>query len=83
MPWDTEAYDAYTIIQDSLGFAGIYRLIGINSFQFLRNFWHQNAFEQAEMILLAALDPTVASRARRGEFVTCFDHFGFRQTAIN
>jgi hypothetical protein len=31
MPWDTEAYDTYTIIQDSLGFAGIYRLIGINS----------------------------------------------------
>jgi hypothetical protein len=33
MPWDIEAYDAYTIIQDSLGFAGIYRLIGINSNQ--------------------------------------------------
>jgi hypothetical protein len=31
MPWDTEAYDTYTVIPDSLGFAGIYRLIGINS----------------------------------------------------
>jgi transposase-like protein len=51
--------------------------------QFLRNVRHQNAFEQAEMILLAALDPTIASRARRGEFVTCFDHFDFLQTAIN
>jgi len=48
-----------------------------------RNFRHQNAFEQAEMISLAALDPTIASRARRGEFVTCFDHFDFLQTVIN
>jgi hypothetical protein len=49
----------------------------------VRYFRHQNAFEQAEMILLAALDPTIASRARRGEFVTCFDPFDFLQTAIN
>jgi hypothetical protein len=55
----------------------------VGFFQFLRNFRHQNAFEQAEMILLAALDPTIASRARRGEFVTCFDHFDFLQTVIN
>jgi transposase len=52
-------------------------------FQFLRNFRHQNAFEQAELILQAALDPSVASRARRGEFVTCFDHFDLLQTSIN
>jgi transposase len=52
-------------------------------FQFLRNYRHQNAFEQAELILLAALDPSVASRARRGEFVTDFDHFNLLQTAIN
>jgi transposase-like protein len=51
--------------------------------QFLRNVRHQNAFEQAEMILRAALDPSIASRARRGEFVACFDHFDFLQTAIN
>jgi hypothetical protein len=52
-------------------------------FQFLRNVRHQNAFEQAELILQAALDPSVASRARRGEFVACFDHFNLLQTAIN
>ena len=52
-------------------------------FQFLRNFCQRNAFEQAEMILYAALDPAIASRARKGEFVTCFDHFDLLQTAIN
>jgi transposase-like protein len=52
-------------------------------FQFLRNFRQQNAFEQAELILYAALDPVVASRARKGEFITCFDHFDLLQTAIN
>jgi transposase-like protein len=52
-------------------------------FQFLRNFRQQNAFEQAELILHAALDPAVASRARKGEFVKCFDHFDLLQTAIN
>jgi hypothetical protein len=55
----------------------------IGFFQFLRNFRHQNAFEQAELILQAALDPAIASRARRGEFVACFDHFDLLQTAIN
>ena len=52
-------------------------------FQFLRNVRQQNAFEQAELILQAALDPAVASRARRGEFVQCLDHFDLLQTAIN
>jgi transposase-like protein len=52
-------------------------------FQFLRNTRQQKAFEQAELILQAALDPTIASRARRGEFVKCFDHFDLLQTAIN
>jgi transposase-like protein len=51
--------------------------------QFLRNFRQQNAFEQAELILRAALDPAIASRAKKGEFVKCFDHFGLLQTAIN
>jgi hypothetical protein len=50
-------------------------------FQFLRNFRQQIAFEQAELILRAALDPAVASRARKGEFVTCLDHFDLLQTA--
>ena len=52
-------------------------------FQFLRNFRHRNAFEQAEMILQEALDPAIASRARRGQFVKCLDHFDLLQTAIN
>ena len=52
-------------------------------FQFLRNVRHRNAFEQAELIVQAALDPAIASRARKGEFVQSFDHFGLLQTAIN
>ncbi|HEY5864519.1 MAG TPA: IS1595 family transposase [Candidatus Tectomicrobia bacterium] len=55
----------------------------VGFFQFLRNFRQLNAFEQAELILRAALDPTIASRAKKGEFVTCFDHFDLLQTAIN
>jgi transposase-like protein len=39
-------------------------------FQFLRNVHQRNACEQAELILQVALDPTIASGARRGEFVT-------------
>jgi hypothetical protein len=35
---------------------------------------NNNACEQAELILRAALDPTIASRAKKGEFVTCFDY---------
>jgi transposase-like protein len=67
-------------------FRGIskYNLPGyLGFFQFLRNVRHRNAFEQAELILQAALDPALASKARRGEFVTCFDHFDLLQTAIN
>ena len=55
----------------------------VGFFQFLRNFRQHNACEQAELILRAALDPTVASRAKKGEFVICFDHFDLLQTAIN
>ena len=55
----------------------------IGFFQFLRNFRQKNAFEQAELILHAALSPSVAKRARKGEFVRCFDHFDLLQTAIN
>src|SRR5262249_48227113 len=55
----------------------------VGFFQFLRNFRQLHAFEQAELILQAALDPTIASRAKKGEFVTCFDHFDLLQTAIN
>ena len=55
----------------------------VGFFQFLRHFRHQTAFEQAEMILCAALDPSIASRARKGEVVKCLDHFDLLQTAIN
>jgi hypothetical protein len=67
------------------GFRGISKcnLPGYVGFlQFLRNFRQHNAFEQAELILQAALDPAVASRAKQGEFVTCFDHFDLLQTAM-
>ena len=36
--------------------------------------------EQAELILQAALDPAIARRPRREEFVACFDHFDLLQT---
>ena len=55
----------------------------VGFFQFLRNARQQNAFEQAELIVQAALDPTIASRARRGEFVKYLDHFDLLQTVIN
>jgi hypothetical protein len=53
----------------------------VGFFQFLRNFRQYNAFEQAELILQAALDPAIAGRAKRGEFVRCFDHFDLLQIA--
>ena len=68
------------------GFRGVskFSLPGyVGFFQFLRNFRQLNAFEQAGLILQAALDPTIASRAKKGEFVRCFDHFDLLQTAIN
>jgi hypothetical protein len=50
---------------------------------FLRHFRQHNACEQAELILRAALAPTIARKAKKGELVTCFDHFDLLQTAIN
>jgi transposase-like protein len=55
----------------------------VGFFQSLRNFHQLTAFEQAEMILYAALDPAIASKARKGDFVKCLDHFDLLQTAIN
>jgi len=55
----------------------------VGFFQFLRNFRQYHACEQAEMILSAALDPSSARRARKGEFVRCLDHFDLLQTAVN
>jgi transposase len=52
-------------------------------FQFLRNYRQLTAFEQAEMILYAALDPVIASGARKGDFVKCLDHFELLQSPIN
>jgi hypothetical protein len=52
-------------------------------FQFLRNFRERNAFEQAKLILQAALDPAIASKTKKGELVKCFDHFDLLQTARN
>ena len=61
-----------------------YNLPGyVGFFQFLRNFRQYNVFEQAELILQAALDPAIARRAKKGEFVTCVDHFDLLQTARN
>src|SRR4029453_3416097 len=55
----------------------------VGFFQFLRNFRQLTAFEQAEMILYAARDPAIASRARQGSFVKCLDHFNLLQTTRN
>ena len=55
----------------------------VGFFQFLRNFYQLTAFEQAEMILYAALDPAIASKARKGDFVRCLDHFDLLQRPIN
>jgi hypothetical protein len=35
------------------------------------------------LILRAALDPTIARKARKGEFVKYLDHFDLLQSAIN
>jgi transposase-like protein len=40
----------------------------VGFFQFLRNFHQRTALEQAELILHAALDPAIASRAKKGRF---------------
>jgi hypothetical protein len=55
----------------------------VGFFQFLRNFYQLTAFEQAGMILYAALDPSIASKDKKGEFVKCLDHFGLLQSARN
>src|SRR5262247_2530545 len=55
----------------------------VGFFQFLRNLHQLTAFEQAELILYAALDPSIASKARQGDFVRCLDHFKLLQSPIN
>jgi hypothetical protein len=51
--------------------------------QCLRHFRPHNACEPVELILQAALDPAIASRAKKGELVKGFNHFDLLQTAIN
>src|SRR5206468_6456584 len=53
----------------------------VGFFHFLRNFRQQNAFEQAEMILRATLDPAMTGSAKRGACDRCFDHCDPPQTA--
>jgi hypothetical protein len=56
-----------------------YNLPGyVGFFQFLRNVRQRHAFEQAELILYAALDPAIARRARKGEFVRYLDRLARR-----
>ena len=77
----------FALVQPSLRvFRGISKinLPGyMGCFQFLRNFRQWHAFEQAALILQAALEPAIASRVKKGDFVTCFDHFDLLQTARN
>jgi hypothetical protein len=55
----------------------------VGFFQCLRNVRQRHAFEQAELILYAALDPAMARRARKGAFVRYLDHFNVLQIGIN
>ena len=55
----------------------------VGFFQFLRNFHRLTACEQAELILSAALDPAIASKARKGDVVKALDHFDLLKTALN
>jgi hypothetical protein len=55
----------------------------VGFFQCLRNFHQLTAFEQAEMILYAALDPSIASKAKKGELVNFLDHFDLLQSVRN
>jgi hypothetical protein len=55
----------------------------VGFFQFLRNYRQLTAFEQAEMILYAALEPAIASKARTGDFVKGLDHFDLLRSPIN
>jgi len=55
----------------------------VGFFQFLHNLYQMTAFEQAEMILYAALEPSIASKAKKGAFVQCLDHFDLLQSIRN
>jgi len=55
----------------------------VGFFQFLRNYRQLTTFEQAEMIVYAALDPTIASKARKGDCVKALDHVNLLQSPRN
>ena len=55
----------------------------VGVFQCLRNVRQPHACEQAALIVRAARDPVIATRARRGAFVKCLAHFDLLQIAIN
>jgi hypothetical protein len=55
----------------------------VGCLQFLRNFRQRHAFEQAALILQAAWDPAIASKAKKGAFATGFAHCGLLPTAIH
>ena len=56
------------------------RVGGVSLLALLITLIAQNAFAQAELILRAALDSTVASESRTESFVQCIDHFGLLQS---
>jgi transposase-like protein len=84
---ENRAENCFSLLRPFLAlFRGIGKsnLVGyIGFFQFLRNFRSLNAFQQSEVILHAALEPSIASKAKRGEFVKLFDHFKLLHTMIN
>ena len=60
-----EQGECHHLIQWNVGYLGF--------FQFLRNFHQLTAFEQAELILYAALDPVIASKqGQKGRFCQVF-----------
>ena len=84
---ENRAENLFSLLRPFLAaFRGVAKknLVGyIAFFQFLRNFRKLNAFEQAKHILAAALDPAIATQARKQEFVQAFDQFGLLHTVIN
>ena len=84
---ENRAERLFSLLKPSLRvFRGIskFNLPGYVGFlQFLRNLHQLTAFEQAEMILYAAFDPSIASKAKKGAFVKCLDHFDLLQSARN
>ena len=73
----TQALSARVSVDQQTNLSGY-----VGFFQFLRNFHQLTAYEQAEMILYAALDLPFG-KARKGEFCPGLDHFKLLQSPIN